>query len=69
MTGHEDASCVLYDIRGGRIVQLFRPHSAEIRFDNTTLFEKASVVQIPPGEVFFLNKKNFIFQELDGELS
>ena len=34
-TGHEASSeggaCTLYDIRGGRIVQSFRPHSADIR--------------------------------------
>ena len=34
-TGHEASpeggACTLYDIRGGRIVQSFRPHSADIR--------------------------------------
>ena len=34
-TGHEASSeggaCILYDIRGGRIIQSFRPHSADIR--------------------------------------
>ncbi|XP_066250655.1 WD repeat-containing protein 47 isoform X1 [Euwallacea similis] len=31
VSGHEDSSCVLYDIRGGRNVQCFKPHSADIR--------------------------------------
>ncbi|XP_049812299.1 WD repeat-containing protein 47 [Schistocerca nitens] len=31
VSGHEDSSCVLYDIRGGRNVQCFKPHSAEVR--------------------------------------
>ncbi|EEB18963.1 WD-repeat protein, putative [Pediculus humanus corporis] len=30
-SGHEDSSCVLYDIRGGRNVQCFKPHSSDIR--------------------------------------
>ncbi|KAK2835390.1 hypothetical protein Q5P01_015874 [Channa striata] len=30
-TGQEDSTCMLYDIRGGRIVQTFRPHSSDIR--------------------------------------
>lgn len=29
--GYEDASCLLYDIRGKRIVQVYQPHSNEIR--------------------------------------
>ena len=32
-------------------------------------FVVGSWVQFPPGEVFFLDKKKFVFQELDGELS
>ncbi|XP_044270804.1 WD repeat-containing protein 47 isoform X3 [Tribolium madens] len=31
VSGHEDSSCVLYDIRGGRSVQCFKPHSADVR--------------------------------------
>lgn len=31
VSGHEDANCMLYDIRGGRIIQTFRPHTADIR--------------------------------------
>lgn len=31
VSGQEDSSCMLYDIRGNRIIQVFRPHSAEIR--------------------------------------
>lgn len=34
VAGHEDGSCLLYDIRGNRIVQYFRLHSADIRFEN-----------------------------------
>uniref|UniRef100_A0A1Y1M3M6 CTLH domain-containing protein n=3 Tax=Photinus pyralis TaxID=7054 RepID=A0A1Y1M3M6_PHOPY len=31
VSGHEDSSCVLYDIRGGRSVQTFKPHSGDVR--------------------------------------
>ena len=30
-SGHEDSSCMLYDIRGGRVVQAFKPHASDIR--------------------------------------
>lgn len=30
-TGHTDATCMLYDIRAGKIIQTFRPHDDEIR--------------------------------------
>ena len=30
-TGHEDASCMLYDIRGGRVVQSFTRHTSDLR--------------------------------------
>ncbi|XP_028817687.1 WD repeat-containing protein 47b isoform X2 [Denticeps clupeoides] len=30
-TGQEDSSCMLYDIRGGRTVQTYRPHSSDVR--------------------------------------
>lgn len=32
VSGHEDSSCVLYDIRGNRPIQCFKPHSSDIRF-------------------------------------
>lgn len=31
VSGHEDSSCVLYDIRGGRNIQCFKPHSSDVR--------------------------------------
>lgn len=31
VSGHEDASCVMYDIRGGRSLQCFKPHTADVR--------------------------------------
>ncbi|ESN95311.1 hypothetical protein HELRODRAFT_92798, partial [Helobdella robusta] len=30
-SGHEDASCMLWDVRGNKVVQVFRPHHSEIR--------------------------------------
>nr|XP_040040970.1 WD repeat-containing protein 47-like isoform X1 [Gasterosteus aculeatus aculeatus]XP_040040971.1 WD repeat-containing protein 47-like isoform X1 [Gasterosteus aculeatus aculeatus] len=30
-TGQEDSTCMLYDIKGGRIVQTYRPHSSDVR--------------------------------------
>ena len=30
-TGHEDSACCLYDIRGSRIVQIFKPHASDVR--------------------------------------
>lgn len=31
VSGHEDSSCVLYDIRGNRPIQCFKPHSTDVR--------------------------------------
>jgi WD40 repeat protein len=31
VSGHEDASCILYDVRGGRTIQSFKTHSADVR--------------------------------------
>lgn len=30
-TGLEDCRCMLYDIRGGRSVQAYRPHTSDVR--------------------------------------
>ncbi|XP_076315426.1 WD repeat-containing protein 47-like [Tachypleus tridentatus] len=31
VTGHEDSTCMLYDITGCKIIQCFQPHNAELR--------------------------------------
>lgn len=31
VSGHSDSTCMLYDIRGSRIIQTFKPHEDEIR--------------------------------------
>lgn len=31
VSGHTDTTCMLYDIRGGKIIQTFRPHDDEVR--------------------------------------
>ncbi|XP_054277089.1 WD repeat-containing protein 47 isoform X3 [Macrosteles quadrilineatus] len=31
VSGHEDSSCVLYDVRGGRTLQCFKPHTSDVR--------------------------------------
>lgn len=31
VSGQEDSSCLLYDIRGGRTIQTFHPHTADVR--------------------------------------
>ena len=30
-SGHEDASCMLYDVRGNRCVQTFNAHTSDVR--------------------------------------
>ena len=31
VSGHEDSTCMLYDIRAGRVIQTFNPHTADVR--------------------------------------
>ena len=30
-SGHEDAQCMLWDVRGNKLVQTFRAHTGEVR--------------------------------------
>lgn len=39
VSGHEDSSCVLYDIRGNRPIQCFKPHSSDIRYCKLKSFQ------------------------------
>uniref|UniRef100_T1ISV0 Valine--tRNA ligase n=1 Tax=Strigamia maritima TaxID=126957 RepID=T1ISV0_STRMM len=31
VSGHDDSTCMLYDIRGNRVIQCFKPHSQDVR--------------------------------------
>lgn len=31
VSGHRDGSCTFFDLRGGRVIQLFQPHTEEVR--------------------------------------
>ncbi|XP_016119839.1 WD repeat-containing protein 47-like, partial [Sinocyclocheilus grahami] len=60
-TGQEDSSCMLYDIRGGRMVQTYRPHSSDVRS-----------VRFSPGAHYLLTGSydtKVIVADLQGEIS
>lgn len=38
VSGHEDSSCILYDVRKNRQVQCFQPHTSDIRWVNTIYY-------------------------------
>ncbi len=42
--GHEDASIMLYDVTGGRMLQAFRPHGDDVR-----------TVRFSPGTYYLLS--------------
>ncbi len=60
-TGQEDSSCMLYDIRGGRMVQTYQPHSSDVRS-----------VRFSPGAHYLLTgsyDNKVIVTDLQGEIS
>ncbi|KAJ8376168.1 hypothetical protein SKAU_G00067480 [Synaphobranchus kaupii] len=60
-TGQEDCSCMLYDIRGSRMVQTFRPHTSDVRS-----------VRFSPGAHYLLTgsyDNKVIVTDLQGDLT
>ncbi|TNN67812.1 WD repeat-containing protein 47 [Liparis tanakae] len=60
-TGQEDSACMLYDIRGGRIVQVYRPHTSDVRS-----------IRFSPGAHYLLTgsyDSKVIVSDLQGDLT
>ncbi|XP_051985202.1 WD repeat-containing protein 47 [Xyrauchen texanus] len=59
--GQEDSSCMLYDIRGGRMVQTYQPHTSDVRS-----------VRFSPGAHYLLTgsyDNKVIVSDLQGDLT
>uniref|UniRef100_A0A0N5ADA5 WD_REPEATS_REGION domain-containing protein n=1 Tax=Syphacia muris TaxID=451379 RepID=A0A0N5ADA5_9BILA len=61
VTGHEDASIMLYDISGRRIVQIFRPHGDEVR---TVRFSNAAYYLLSGSY-----DRRIVFTDMRGDLT
>ncbi|XP_044734171.1 WD repeat-containing protein 47 isoform X3 [Chrysoperla carnea] len=61
VSGHEDGCCALYDIRGNRPVQCFKPHAADVR---STRFSPSAYYLLTAG---YDNK--LVLTDLQGDLT